>query len=251
MAEARVLAVIPARYGSTRFPGKALAVLAGKPMIQWVYEQVKQASLIDEIVVATDDQRIMDACSSFGAEAVMTRVDHQTGTDRIAEAIEGKSADLVVNIQGDEPLISPQVLDQLVEEMLARPDADMGTAAVPLDLDSEATTNPNVVKAIVAQNGLALYFTRSTAPFARDERPQDAPILQHWGLYAYRPSFLHAFVEWDQSPLERCESLEQLRALENGAKIYVLITNESAVGVDTPEDAKEVEQLLLAREQQA
>ena len=239
-----VVAVIPARYGSTRFPAKALAPICGKPMVQWTYERAMSATLIDRVIVATDDERIVQAVQAVGGEAVMTSPNHQTGTDRIAEVMNGIEADLIVNVQGDEPLVPPEVLDRLVRAMLDRPETPMGTVAVPLADDSPEATNPGVVKAVVAKDGHALYFTRPMAPFARDSRPEDAPLLHHWGIYAFRRDFLNAFVKEERSPLERCESLEQLRALEMGAKIYVLKAEEAAVGVDHPEDIAKVETLI-------
>ncbi len=240
----KVVAVIPARYGSTRFPAKALAPICGKPMVQWTYERTSAATLIDRVIVATDDERIIDAIRAVGGEAVMTSPDHQTGTDRIAEAMDGIDADLVVNVQGDEPLVPPEVLDELIQAMIDRPDTQMGTVAVPLPADSPDANDPGIVKAVVAKDGHALYFTRAPAPFARDSRPADAPLLHHWGIYAFRRDFLSAFVNEEQSPLERCESLEQLRALEMGVKIFVLKAKEAAVGVDFPEDVPKVEALI-------
>ncbi len=240
----RVVAVIPARYGSTRFPAKALAEIGGKPMVQWTYERAASAALVDDVIVATDDQRIIDVVNQVGGRAVMTSADHQTGTDRIAEAIGRVPADIVLNVQGDEPLIPPTVLDQLVEAMIARPQTEMATVAVPIALDSPDVEDSSVVKAVVAHDGHALYFTRLPAPFARDERPADAPLYQHWGLYGFRREFMERFVQQSRSPLERCESLEQLRALEMGAKIYVLIAKESTIGVDVPADVAKVETLM-------
>ena len=238
----KVVAVIPARYGSTRFPAKALALICGKPMIQWTYERASATKLIDRVIVATDDERIMDAVRAVGGEAVMTSSNHRTGTDRIAEVVASMDVDLVVNVQGDEPLVPPAVLDRLVQSMLDRPRTLMGTVAVPMDeIDGK---DPNVVKAVVAKSGYALYFTRATAPFARNDRPMDTPLLRHWGIYAFRSEFLKAYVKEEQSPLERCESLEQLRALEMGVGIYVLQTEEIAIGVDCPADLLKVEEIL-------
>ena len=176
----KVVAVIPARYGSTRFPAKALAPICGKPMVQWTYERARSAALIDRVIVATDDDRILAAIHQIGGEAVMTSPDHQTGTDRIAEAVADVDADLIVNVQGDEPLVPPEVLDRLVQAMIDRPGTQMGTVAVPLAADSPDADDPGVVKAVVAKDGHALYFTRAKAPFARDLRPADAPLLHHW-----------------------------------------------------------------------
>jgi 3-deoxy-manno-octulosonate cytidylyltransferase (CMP-KDO synthetase) len=237
-----VLAVIPARYGSTRFPGKPLALINGKPMIQWVCERTAQAKMIDRVIVASDDQRIKDAVENFGGKAVLTDSNHPTGTDRIAEAIAGLNCDLVVNVQGDEPLIPPQTLDRLIEDMLAN-NAEMGTVAVPFAATGRDPNDPNAVKVVVGENGDALYFSRSLIPFHRDGGSPVEPLL-HWGLYVYRREFIKDFVTWQQSPLEKCEMLEQLRALEHGAKIRVLIADEPTIGVDCPEDIAAVEKIL-------
>ena len=238
-----VLAVIPARYGSTRFPGKPLAPILDKPMIQWVYERAKTATRIDDVIVATDDDRIKTAVESFGGKAVMTAPDQPTGTDRIAEAIKNRAADLVLNVQGDEPLIPPVVLDRLVEDMLES-NADMGTVAVPFSATDRDPASPDAVKVVVDQSGNALYFSRALIPHVRSGGTPVAPLL-HWGLYAYRRTFLETFVQWPQSPLEKCEMLEQLRALDRGALIRVLTVAEPVLGVDRPEDIAAVENKLL------
>ncbi len=239
----RVVAVIPARYGSSRFPGKPLAMIAGKPMIRRVVERAQAAKLVDEVIVATDDRRIFDAVQAFGGRAVMTSPDHPSGTDRIAEAVKGVEADLVVNVQGDEPLIPPRVIDALVAKM-RESGSEMGTVAVTLDPKSAEFANPNIVKAVVDISGRALYFSRATVPFQRADG-EGVPALWHWGIYAYRRDFLEQFVKWPQSPLEKCEKLEQLRALEHGARIQVLTETESwSIGVDVPEDVAKVEKLL-------
>lgn len=238
----RTVAVIPARYASTRFPGKPLAMIAGKPMVQWVYEKALGAQLVDEVIVATDDQRIADAVTAFGGRAVMTSPDHQTGTDRIAEAVEGIQADLIVNIQGDEPLVPSDVVDRLVTAMRSS-HADMGTVAVPFEYSANAPENPNAVKVVTDRHGFALYFSRSLIPFAREGGVGAAPLL-HWGLYAYCRDFLYNFVSWSPGRLEQCEMLEQLRALENGARIMVIQAAVQSIGVDTPEDVAKVESKL-------
>ena len=243
----QVVCIIPSRYESSRFPGKPLADLCGKPMIQHVYERVLRAKSVSFAAVATDDERIFNAVQAFGGRAVMTSPRHRSGTDRIAEALQGRQADLILNVQGDEPLIPPAVLDGLVEAMQARPEADMGTVAVPLAPDSADFRDPNVVKCVRAASGFALYFTRAPAPHARDARPADAAPLRHWGIYAFRRPFLDGFVALPRSPLERCESLEQLRALEHGARIFVLVSREATVGVDVPADVAKVEALMRAQ----
>lgn len=236
------VAVIPARYGSTRFPGKPLAKIAGKPMLQWVVERAAAADTIDEVWVATDDERIMDAVDEFGGHAVMTSTRHRTGTDRIVEALADIDADLVVNVQGDEPLVPPAVIDRLVRTMEAG-DAEMGTVAVPFDATSADPQNPNAVKVITDIDGNALYFSRSLIPFPREGGKPAMPLL-HWGLYAYRRDFLDAFVKWPPGRLEQCEMLEQLRALENGARIKVITVDTPTQGVDEPGDIAKVERML-------
>ncbi len=240
----RVVAVIPARYASQRFPGKVLTPICGKPMIQWVYERTAAAALIDETIVATDDERVRQCVEGFGGCAAMTSPEHKTGTDRIAEAIRDVNADLVVNVQGDEPMVPPDVLDRLVQAMLERPEAEMGTIAVPLDSSSADFHDPNVVKAVAGVSGYALYFSRAPVPCARDARPEEARPLRHWGIYAFRRDYLETFVSLPQGPLERCENLEQLRALEHGAKIFVLNSKQATIGVDVPADVPKVEALM-------
>ncbi len=238
----RTIAVIPARYGSTRFPGKPLAMISGKPMIQWCYESTLKCHDLDDVIVATDDERIMDAVASFNGKAVMTSANHQTGTDRIAEAVSEIQADLIINVQGDEPLMPPGVLSRLIAAM-RESGADMGTAAVPFSRTGRNPSDINAVKVVLDRQGFALYFSRSLIPFPRKGGIPVEPLL-HWGLYAYRRSFLESFVSWERGSLEACESLEQLRALENGAKIKVIVTGEQSVGVDTPEDIARVERLI-------
>ena len=240
-----VVGVLPARWGSTRFPGKPLHFIAGKPLIQHVWERCRKCSRLDEILVATDDERIFKAVENFGGKAVMTSPDHPTGTDRIAEALRSApSATHIVNIQGDEPLIDPALIDQLAAAMAADPSLDMATAANPLDPDDPVVSDPNVVKVVTALDGRALYFSRSPLPFFRNSVP-GLSVLRHKGIYAYSRSFLERFVSWPPSPLEKAESLEQLRALENGASIKVLLTNDASPGVDTPEQAIEIEAILF------
>lgn len=236
--------MIPSRWGSTRFPGKPLHLIAGKPLVQHVWERCRECKRLDEIIVAVDDERIAQVVRAFGGQAVMTSPDHLTGTDRIAEAVATvPAATHIINIQGDEPLIDPALIDELAATMAADATLDMATAANPLDPDDPAVRDPNVVKVAVALDGRALYFSRSPLPFFRN--PVDGlPVLRHKGIYAYRRSFLERFVTWPPSPLEKAESLEQLRALENGASIKVLSTTDTSPGVDTPEQAREVERLL-------
>jgi 3-deoxy-manno-octulosonate cytidylyltransferase (CMP-KDO synthetase) len=237
--------IIPARYASTRFPAKLLADLNGKPVIQWVYEKAMQANA-DDVWVAADDQRIIDAVESFGGKAVLTSTSHPSGTDRINEAVEIISADnefdLIVNLQGDEPLISPEVVNQLIDMMLSNDAIKMGTIAVQAQR-SEIADDPNRVKAVIAENGKALYFTRASAPFLRDGG-EDCGMFLHWGIYAYKKETLAKLVTFPESKLEKCEKLEQLRALENGIDIFVLKTDKNTIGIDTPEDLEEVKKIL-------
>jgi 3-deoxy-manno-octulosonate cytidylyltransferase (CMP-KDO synthetase) len=238
------LGVVPARWGSIRFPGKPLFALAGKPLIQHVWERCNQCAGLGAVVVATDDERIFQAVEGFGGTAVMTSTDHPTGTDRIAEAVQGfPQADIIVNIQGDEPLIDPSLIDALVAAMLADPTLDMATAANPLAPDDPAADDPNVVKVVTALDRRALYFSRSPLPFFR-QPVAGLTTLRHKGIYAYRRTFLERFVSWPPSPLECAESLEQLRALENGASIKVILTDDTSPGVDTPEQAEHILHLL-------
>ncbi len=234
------LAVIPARYASTRFPGKPLADRTGKPLIQHVVEQVRQAKRVGRIIVATDDQRIADAVTAFGGEAVMTRDDHPNGTCRIAEVVQallndGQDVGLVLNVQGDEPLIEPAVIDQLVDGLVNDPDAPMATLASSFAND-ENPADPNIVKLVVDQRGRAMYFSRSLIPFDRDGSASDtARPLKHPGLYAYRPDFLLKYVDLPPTPMEQVEKLEQLRALEHGYPIAVVHADVRHHGIDTPE----------------
>ncbi len=241
-----ILGVLPSRWGSTRFPGKPLHLIAGKPLIQHVWERCQKCSRLDEIIVATDDERIFAAVTRFGGKAVMTSPDHPTGTDRIAEAARAiPQATHIINIQGDEPLIDPALIDELAAAMIADSSLDMATAANPLDPADPACADPNVVKVATALDGRALYFSRSPLPFFRNP-VAGLPVLRHKGIYAYKRSFLDRYVSWPPSPLEKAESLEQLRALENGASIKVLLTSDTSPGVDTPEQAHEIERLLAA-----
>ena len=206
--------------------------------------------MLDEILVATDDTRIMDAVSAFGGNAVMTSPEHPTGTDRIAEALRSMPrATHVINIQGDEPLIDPSLVDELARALISDSTLDMATAANPLDPADPAVADPNVVKVVRALDGPALYFSRSPLPFFRSA-VEGLPVLRHKGIYGYSRAFLERFVTWPPSPLECAESLEQLRALENGASIRVLITDDTSPGVDTPEQANQIERLLAADNRQ-
>ena len=238
------LAIIPARYASTRFPGKPLARLGGKPVIQRVYEQV--AGVLDDAVVATDDERIRDAVRAFGGRVEMTSPDHRSGTDRCWEAYckQGKEYDVVVNVQGDEPLVEPSSIEKLARAMLEDPSLQMGTLCYPVS--AEQAQNPNLVKVVRARNGNALYFSRSPIPFPRSGgiAPQ---YFGHLGMYAYRRDFLMNFGNLPYSPLENTEKLEQLRVLQAGIAIRVLEVEAMGPGVDTPEDLEEVRRILMKR----
>ena len=235
----KTLGVIPARYGAQRFPGKPLALIAGKPLVQRVYEQARKAQRLDRIVIATDDTRIADVVKKFGGEVVMTSPACPSGTDRAAEVVRQLDCDQVVNIQGDEPLMRPEMIDQLVDGLA---DYDMATLARLIE-SAEVLANPNVVKVVFDINGNALYFSRHPIPFVRDVGAT-APHFKHLGIYAYRRDFLLKFVQLPPSALEKTEKLEQLRALENGFAIKVLVTLHDSVGVDVPADVKIVEEIL-------
>ncbi len=243
----RIIGVIPSRWGSTRFPGKSLFPLCGKPLVQWVIEGVQRAQLLDEVIVATDDARIAAAVDGI-CRVVMTREDHPSGTDRVAEAAGAAADDIVINIQGDEPLIAPELIDALARRMSDERHWEMATAVTPVRTLEELNSR-NVVKVVVDSSDGALYFSRLPIPCQRDGAPDlDSGLyLRHLGIYAYRGSFLSRLVAEPPCLLELSESLEQLRAMHIGGRIAVIRTNEQGVGVDTPEDAKRVEQMLLER----
>ena len=234
----KTAAVIPARYGSTRFSGKVLAELCGKPMIQWVYEKAA-ASIADEVIIATDDPKVAKAVEGFGGRAVMTSPNHPSGTDRISEAVQGLDCGIIINVQGDEPLIPTSVIDGLIRKMQEDASIEMSTVAVPR-LRSEIENDPNKVKVVFDERNFALYFSRSIVPYLR-EGGKDAKTYLHWGIYGYRRETLERFVRLPEGRLESCEKLEQLRALENGIRIYVMLSDLESIGVDTPEDLKRAE----------
>ena len=242
----KIIGVIPARFASTRFPGKPLALIAGKPLIQRVVEQCKKARSLSDVIVATDDSRIAEVAKNF-CLVEMTRADHPSGSDRIAEVAARCNCDAVVNIQGDEPLIDPSVIDAVAGALAQN---EMSTAATPIKTISEYD-NPNVVKVVVSASGRALYFSRRTIPYLREAASRPAseqlaafPFLKHLGIYGYRREALLRLVKFPVSPLENAEKLEQLRALENGIQIAVVKVNYDSVGVDVPEDVARVEKLL-------
>ncbi|MFA5073015.1 MAG: 3-deoxy-manno-octulosonate cytidylyltransferase [Nitrospirota bacterium] len=241
-------AVIPARFGSTRFPGKSLVMIKEKPMIQWVYERTSQSSLVNDVVVATDDQRIFEAVKSFGGKAIMTSPDHATGTDRIAEVVAQADYDIVVNVQGDEPLIHPEMIDQTIAPLLADPSISMSTLCSVIT-DSKEAFDPNVVKVVFDKNGFALYFSRAPIPWDRNHWTTCAvkkiaalhgPVYKHIGLYAYQKAFLLRYAELPKTDLEGMEKLEQLRALEHGYRIKTIVTQHESFGVDIPDDLSKI-----------
>lgn len=241
----RVVGVIPARYASTRLPGKSLVEIAGKPLVVHVLDRVRRARRLDDVIVATDDARIRDVVEGVGGWAVMTRADHPSGTDRVAEAVGGIDAGVVINIQGDEPLVDPDLIDRLAAVMRGDPGWDMGTAAAPIgELDDLHA--PAVVKVVTGAEGQALYFSRAPIPYARDGFPADPSSIyrRHIGIYAYRRAMLERIVAAPPTVLEQTEKLEQLRALALGARMVVIETNDIGIGVDTPEDVAQVEAVL-------
>lgn len=242
MNSKKAICVIPARYASTRFPGKPLADIAGKSMIERVYERAVKAKLIDEVVVATDDERIFSVVQSFGGKVVMTLPTHPSGTDRLAEVAQiYKDVDIVVNVQGDEPLIEPDLIDMLTDELLK--DANLNMATTKTILKEKEFSDPAAVKVVTDSGGYALYFSRSLIPYPRN-KVDNIEFYKHIGIYAYRRVFLLNFAKMKQGYLEQIESLEQLRALENGYKIKVVKTDFTCIGVDTPKDLEEVNRLL-------
>ena len=242
----KILCVIPARYASTRLPGKPLKDVAGKPMICRVYDRASQAKTLSGVVVATDDERILRAVEDHGGRAMMTAKDHPTGTDRLAEVAEAyPDVDLIINVQGDEPLIEPSLIDELGRAFDGDAELQMATVMTPMEDEAEQK-NPNNVKVVTDRNGCALYFSRSLLPYPRNDA--GTPVYKHIGIYAYRRDFLLAYAKMAPTPLERAESLEQLRALENGYKIKCIRTNARFVGVDTPEDLAKVNEIYRQME---
>ncbi len=248
--------MIPARWGSTRFPGKPLANIRNKPMVQWVVERVKKAPSISDVIVATDDQRIYDAVRNFGGRAEMTSLKHFSGSDRVAEVAGREKCDIVVNVQGDEPLIPPENLDLVVQSLNNDPSLQVSTLKTKIRRLKDIM-NPNIVKVVTDSRGMALYFSRSPIPYDRDGRNGDeqagpeapteycpAVAFKHIGIYAYRRAFLLEFTGWERSPLEQIEKLEQLRILERGGNIKVEETLLDSLGVDVPEDIMRIEQAL-------
>ena len=244
MSSAKVVVVIPARYGSTRLPGKPLILLAGKPMIQRVFEQAKLSKRVHQVIVATDDERIVKAVREFGGEAKMTRPDHRTGTERVAEVAAHVEGDIFVNVQGDEPLLDPEAVDTAVSSLLEEPQATISTVATPIKTPADIM-DPNVVKTVLDFESNALYFSRAPVPWVRDTASKiQVRHLKHLGLYVFQRDALLEYPTLPQGELEKIEQLEQLRWLENGWKIRVAEVAHDAVSVDVPEDVARVEKLL-------
>lgn len=244
-----VLAIIPARFASSRFPGKPLAPLSGRPVIQWVYEQARAARRVGDVIVATDDARIATAVRAFGGRVAMTASTHRSGTDRLAEVVrstpEARRAIAIVNVQGDEPLLDPASIDRAVEPLIDDAGVEMSTLCTPI-VDPDDARDPNKVKVVIDREGFALYFSRSPIPFRRDGRAGDGtPVaMKHLGLYVYRPATLVRLAGLAPTPLELAESLEQLRALEHGIRIRVVAVEHDSIGIDTPEDLRRAEALV-------
>lgn len=236
-----VIGIIPARFGSTRLKAKALAMIHGKPMIQLVYERCLKAKLLSEVLVATDDKRIFDAVINFGGNVIMTSKAHKSGTDRIGEAVKNIKCDIVVNIQGDEPMINPVNIDRAVEPLIINKNISVSTLCFKI-IDKKDIANPNVVKVVVDTNSNALYFSRSVIPFNRDNIKTDH--FKHVGLYVYRKEYLMKLIKLKPSKLELIEKLEQLRILESGEKIKIIKVTSDSQSVDTPEDLKKVRKLI-------
>lgn len=240
-----ITAIIPARYASTRLPGKPLLEIAGKPMIQHVYERAQKAELVNRVIVATDDRRILDAVKGFGGEVVMTSDAHRSGTDRLAEVAAALESDIIVNVQGDEPLIDPAMIDEAIRPLMEDSSIVMGSLKAEIRDEAELN-NPNLVKVVVDRNDFALYFSRYPIPYFRDTAPLSLLTghFKHIGLYVYRRDFLLEYAGMPQTPLEEAEKLEQLRALENGYRIKVPTTRLQSLGVDTEDDLERVRRLM-------
>ncbi|MCX5708423.1 MAG: 3-deoxy-manno-octulosonate cytidylyltransferase [Candidatus Omnitrophica bacterium] len=242
--KSKVVGVIPARYSSTRFEAKVLADIMGKPMIQWVWERAKQVKVLDELIIACDDERVAEVCKGFGATVAMTAKGHASGTDRIAEVVNPLDVKVVVNIQGDEPMIHPTMIDSVAREILSGSAISVATIIKKIE-DPQEINDPHVVKVVKDKNDFALYFSRSPIPFLARNSDITAPVYyKHIGLYGYSKDFLFTYKNMAPSCLERTEKLEQLRILEDGYKIKVIETKYNTIGVDTPEDLEKVKEYL-------
>ena len=240
-----LLAVIPSRYASQRFPGKPLVAIGGKPMVQWIYEAATSCEVFDEVIVATDDQRIADAVAGFGGQCMMTSSEHQTGTDRVAEVARSyPSASVVVNVQGDQPFVTNDILTRLVQPYLDGETPDMTTVACPL-VGEQTYRDPNTVKVVCDQHMLAMFFSRSPIPYYRTQ--VEAPVYHHMGLYAFSAAFIQHYAELTPTPFEQCEQLEQLRVLEHGYRIRVSLIDRAIPEVNTPDDLIVAEKLMRER----
>ncbi|HGE71902.1 TPA: 3-deoxy-manno-octulosonate cytidylyltransferase [Candidatus Poribacteria bacterium] len=239
----KIVCIIPSRYKSTRLEGKPLKDIHGKPMIQYVYEAAKKSELLSDVIIATDDQRIIDAVEKFGGKVVMTSVNHKTGSDRIAEVAKNIEADIIVNVQGDEPLLNPKQVDEAVQPMISDPNLKVCTICRPI-FNKEDFENPNVVKVVFNLNGDAMYFSRSLIPYPREK--ENHKVYEHIGIYVYRKEFLLEYIKLPQTPLEVTESLEQLRILENGIRMKVVVTKfkDKSLSVDTAEDLEIVRNII-------
>ncbi len=243
-----IIGIIPSRYASTRLPAKPLVDICGKPMVQRVYEQAMQSTLLTDVVIATDDERITAAVKAFGGNVQMTPIDIHSGSDRIALVAKNYKADIVVNIQGDEPLIDPKLIDQTIRLLIDDPNAVVGTA-VKKTISHQDVFNPNIVKVVLDDNNYALYFSRAPIPYVRDARKDEdwftgTEFYKHFGIYVYRADFLQHYTTLKQSPLEIAEKLEQLRILENGFKIKCAVTEYESLPVDTPEDLERIRKII-------
>src|SRR5437667_7850495 len=242
----KAVGIIPARWGSTRFPGKPLYLIANKPLLQHVRKRCRKANNLGSVIIATDDMRIAEAAFDWGADVALTSRRHQSGTDRIAEVVRNaRQFAVVINIQGDEPLIDSHLIDRLVEKLRSNRKIDIVTAAHPF-VDPAEASSPHQVKVVLDARGRALYFSRAAIPYPRD--PSKIKYLRHQGIYGFRRDALLRFVKWKQGPLQRAESLEQLRPLENGVSVHVLLTKQGSPGVDTPTDAEALERKLARAE---
>jgi 3-deoxy-manno-octulosonate cytidylyltransferase (CMP-KDO synthetase) len=241
----QVVALIPARFGSSRLPGKPLALIDGRPMIEHVYRRAAASPSVAQVIVATDDSRVAAAVEQFGGEVRMTSADHDTATDRLAEVAATLDCDIIVNVQGDEPLIDPDSIDEALAPFRTDPSLQVTTLYHRIS-SPEELANPNVVKVVVDRGGFALYFSRAPIPYVRDPRRGWPPLHRHVGLYAYRRSALLVLASLEPTPLERAESLEQLRALEHGIRIKAIETKYDSIGVDTPQDLEHVRRLIAA-----
>ena len=247
----KAIGVIPARYGSTRFPGKPLANILGKPVIQHVWERASRAKTLEKVIIATDDERILKKAKEFGAEAVLTSPSLSSGTERVAEAAKDLEVDIVANVQGDEPLIEPQAIDEAIKSLISNPKIPMATLAYRM-IKKKEIEDPNVVKVVFDKDNFALYFSRAPIPFSRLRAPNspdkvragELRTYKHLGLYIYRKEFLLKLAKMDPSSIEKIEGLEQLRVLENGYRIKVVETDYDSVGVDTPEDLEKVKAMI-------